>query len=258
MREQYQSRGFGILRELWEAAEVARLAAVLTRFHDEWCARNEAALGRGVINSAYLTSREILDEDERLTLFSFIASGALMGVVNDLIEGPAFLNTQLFFDPQETEQQNYWHRDVQYLGVPVAEQKRLLREVNVIHFRVPLVDERGLEVVPGTHHRWDSSQEEDVRLARNGCHVWDSLPDTEILDLNAGDLGVFSANMIHRGLYGGNRMAFDVIFCDSNPELLTHLDPMCLPDEDAIADLEDPSAFIRSRKIAAEAAPRRR
>lgn len=75
-----------------------------------------------------------------------------------------------------------------------------------MHFRVPLVDERGIELMPRTHFRWDTDLEYATRTAADGRNVFDDLPDSKAIPLNRGDLLVFNANMIHRGLYGGNRL----------------------------------------------------
>ena len=69
-----------------------------------------------------------------------------MTIVNELIpKQPCCLNTQLFFDPVNKQQSNYWHRDPQY-HLSVEQQKAALARGEVIHFRLPLVDEPGLDL----------------------------------------------------------------------------------------------------------------
>lgn len=116
----------------------------------------------------------------------------------------------------------------------------------MVHFRIPLVDERGIEVVPGSHTRWDTPEELDVRLARNNRKPHHDLSTGEEIALNAGDLCVFSAAMIHRGLYGLDRFALDILLCDPAPELLQFVDKNCLPAEVEISGIENPSAFLNT------------
>ena len=95
---------------------------------------------------------------------------------------------------------------------------------NVVHFRIPLRPEAGIEVIPGTHRIWDLPEEEAVRLSLNGHKPSDALQRGLAIPLKRGDLLVFSANMVHRGLYGGDRFAFDIIFCDDTPEFSNFID----------------------------------
>jgi len=60
---------------------------------------------------------------------------------------------------------------------------------------------------------------------------------------------VFSANMIHRGLYGMDRLALDILFCDPVPELVEFIDDSCLPDPGTLAMLENRTAFDSAMEI---------
>jgi len=75
-----------------------------------------------------------------------------------------------------------------------------------------MVEENGLEWVPGSHQRWDTEEELNVRLELCGHRHQECLDSGLEIPLGAGDLLVFSANLIHRGLYGKHRMALDILF----------------------------------------------
>ena len=156
------------------------------------------------------------------------------------------MNTQLFFNPKNIEQENYWHRDIQFNDMSVEEQKRKLMNVNVIHFRVPLMSEPGLEVVPGTHRRWDTDLEFNVRTEIKGRRCSDDLPSGQKISLEMGDLLVFSANMIHRGLYGLDRLSFDILFCDASLELAQFCEVACLPNNCLLANIANPEVYINA------------
>jgi len=241
----YRQHGYFVVRDYFDAPSIDRLTAVIKRFHAAWLEVNREFYQRQAVNSAYLTNPQFLNQDDRLSLFKWISSDQMVHAVEGLFPaGMAFMNTQLFFDPFNANQKNYWHRDPQY-HLSLEEQKASLQNQNVIHCRIPLFDEPGLELVPGTHKRWDSETELNTRLARNGCQVSDQLSNGVEIPLNSGDLLVFSANMIHRGLYGLDRLSLDILFCDNDPTLLQHCDPQSLPDSTMRQRLQNPGIFVK-------------
>lgn len=244
MQDEYQENGFVLARGFFSEAELTEIEPVLRAFHENWLSDNQAFYENGAINSAYITHNKAHNPQDRVDLFNFIASDKLMAIANALIpKGPAFMNTQLFFDPVRSDQKNYWHRDIQYAQLSIDEQKSRFSTNNVLHFRTPFVDERGIDLIPGTHKRWDTGREFDTRLEQNERQPSDDLPYSKAVPLNRGDLLVFSANMIHRGLYGGDRFALDIIFCDADPELLRFVEPDCLPDKQEMDLLALPEVF---------------
>jgi hypothetical protein len=112
-----------------------------------------------------------------------------------------------------------------------------------------LSDEPGIELIPGTHRRWDKDDELEVRLERNGRKNYENLSTGKTVELAAGDLLIFSANMIHRGIYGMDRMSLDILFCDPVSELVKFVDSNCLPDSDILERLENADAFKRVIEI---------
>lgn len=249
MRSEYLKNGFIVAPAFFEENELAEAEPILRQFHENWLNDNCAFYETGAINSAYITDKKKLNSLARHKLFSFIASEKLMEVANALIPaGPAFMNTQLFFDPVRSDQENYWHRDIQYASLSLEEQQKRFCANTVLHFRVPFESERGIDLVPGTQRRWDNRQEQETRLSESGRKPSDDLPDSQAIALNRGDLLVFNANMIHRGLYGGDRFALDIIFCDADPDLLRFVEPDCLPDERELETLDRPQVFEATKQ----------
>lgn len=246
MHEEFADKGFYVVRNFLSPAQVAQLNTPLRQFHSLWLRENADTFARGAINSAYITRNGATHNPARPALFDLIASQLLMTQVEEVLGSSAcFMNTQLFFDPGTSAQNNYWHRDSQY-HLNLRAQQESLNGPQVLHFRLPLVAERGIELVPGSHRRWDSPEELDVRLERNGRRCFEPLGSGEAVALAAGDLCVFSAAMIHRGLYGLNRFALDLLFCDPAPELLHCVDADCLPRPQELTALEHPAALLRS------------
>lgn len=248
MIEEYQKQGYLVYRGLFTETEINELKEVLTRFHEAWKVEHKSFYETKAVNSAYLTGTRFLTEPDRLKLFRFVCQEKIYQRVSRLIpSGPAFMNTQLFFNPVDPQQKNYWHRDIQYNPMTIEQQKETIQRVNVIHFRIPTSDEPGMELVPGTHVRWDSDEEFEVRMEKNGKLCSDDLSTGVEISLNAGDLLVFSANMIHRGLYGGDRLTFDMLFCDRDPGLLAFVEADCLPDNSLLGKIPNSSLLAASR-----------
>lgn len=250
----YASEGFALVRGLFEEAELKQLHKVLSRFHQRWRAANTQFYEARAINSAYLTDREHLNSEDRRVLFRLLGDQRIESILRRIFPGPAaFMNTQLFFNPVNPSQPNYWHRDIQYSGEPEDVQRKELETINVLHMRLALMPEPGLELVPGSHKRWDTDEEYCVRMEQGGKKNSDDLPNTEAVEMRRGDLLIFSANMLHRGLYGKDRLAFDMLFCDPLERLVKFVRPSCLPEEQDYEAIANPAPFletIRIRKLA--------
>lgn len=250
MKSHYEKHGYILAKQFFNKAELRTLLPVSEKFHGAWQQENAEFYKTRAVNSAYLTSAQYLSSSERQTLFNFIGSNKLVALASELIpDGPAFMNTQLFFNPVQPEQKNYWHRDIQYTNSPIAEQQQALHDINVIHFRVALQSEYGIELVPGSHENWDTPEEHEIRMERKGHKNHEPLQTGHAIPLEPGDLLVFSANMIHRGLYGKNRMALDILFCDADPDLLQFANPDCMPSNPQLSEIENPLPFTNSLKI---------
>ncbi|WP_326980989.1 phytanoyl-CoA dioxygenase family protein [Chryseobacterium sp. MYb264] len=225
MPENYEESGYLHLEDFFTENELQDLEKILIPFHNVWLKNNENGFQSGLINSHSITSSEYIEENERLHIFRFISQEKIADIVAGLFPNKAlFLNTQLFFDPFNKEQNNYWHRDIQYTGMSLEQQQENICRQNVIHFRIPLKPELGIELVPASHRIWDSEEELETRLSLNGRKPSDKLTTGKMRPLNRRDLLVFSANMIHRGLYGNDRFTFDIIFCDDIPDFKKFID----------------------------------
>jgi hypothetical protein len=114
---------------------------------------------------------------------------------------------------------------------------------------VPLFDELGMELVPGTHKRWDNDEEFDVRQEEKGKLSSESLSTGKAIQLAAGDLLVFSADMIHRGLYGLDRLALDILVFDPAGDFADYVDDDCLPDRSMLDKIHDPRLFTNTMHL---------
>ena len=236
----YQQQGFLHLPGFYRPHELADLNTVLLKHHQAWLIQHQAAYQNGLINSHSLSADPALSEEDKTVLFQTIAAPALLAQLASIFpQAPRFLNTQLFFDPYHSDQRNYWHRDVQYTGLNEAAQRNVILQQNVVHCRIAMRPELGIELIAGSHQRWDSDQEYAVRMGKPPYRPHDDLPHTIRVPLQTGDVLLFSANMLHRGVYGQNRLAFDTIYCDDHLDLLAHRSDHTLPNAAQLATLPE-------------------
>ncbi|GAA0821286.1 hypothetical protein GCM10009111_28050 [Colwellia asteriadis] len=245
-RSEYNSQGYFVIRDYFDELEIAALRKTVLKFHQAWKKDNETFYQEEAFNSSLITGSEYLKADDRIKLFNFICSKKIMEVVEALVpEQPAFMNTQLFFNPVNPEQKDFWHRDCQY-DHDLAGQQKAIQETQVVHLRVPLFDELGMELVPGTHQRWDNEEEHNVRQEEKGRNSSEDLTYGVKIPLAAGDLLVFSADMIHRGLYGLDRLALDILVFDSAADFADYVDDDCLPDQAMLEKIDNPKLLINT------------
>ena len=246
LKRHYDEYGYFVVRECFTQDEMVALRKVILQFHQAWKADNLEFYKEVAFNSSLITGSEYLTDNNRLTLFNFISSNKLMQLVNAVIPNhAAFMNTQLFFDPYNQELTDFWHRDCQY-DHDTENQKKAIKETQVMHLRVPLFDELGMELIPETHKRWDTPEEFDVRNEENGRLSNEDLPNAKKIPLAAGDVLVFSADMIHRGIYGMDRLAFDILVFDSRSDFSDYVDDDCLPNASLIPKIDNPQLFLNT------------
>jgi len=239
----YDDEGYFVIRNYFNTAEILSLRNVVLKFHELWKEDNKKFYQEEAFNSSLITGSEYLAADDRVELFNFISSKKIMNIVDSVIPAnPAFMNTQLFFNPVNPEQKDFWHRDCQY-DHDVEIQKKVIHDTQVLHLRVPLFDELGMELVPGTHKRWDNDEEFNVRQEEKGRVSSENLSTGKKIKLAAGDLLVFSADMIHRGLYGLDRLALDILIFDSSADFIDYVDDDCLPNTSMLDNIDDPRLF---------------
>jgi hypothetical protein len=238
----YSKYGFEHYQNFFEEKELLLIEPIVTKFHNTWLKEHSEIYKKGSINSHSLTSSNYLNQQEKNVLFNFISQQRLIELLS--LEQLKFLNTQLFFDPKNTKQKNYWHRDIQYTGLDEEEQMRAIKTQNVVHFRIPLKNEQGIELIPVTHRKWDSKDEYEVRKSLNGKKPSDKLKHGKHIHLKRTDLLIFSANMIHRGIYGNERLSLDIIYCDNNPAILKFRDENNLPKKTELRNYENREIFL--------------
>lgn len=107
--------GFVRIESFLNEPSLSELERILKKFHESWLVKNENFWMHS--NSAYIANGEFISSSERLELLKFAGSNSVVAEARKhLGQDVRFLNTQLFFNPLDEAQKNYWHRDIQYTG----------------------------------------------------------------------------------------------------------------------------------------------
>ncbi|XYH95901.1 phytanoyl-CoA dioxygenase family protein [Sorangium sp. So ce1128] len=110
-----------------------------------------------------------------------------------------------------------WHRDSQF-GQPDPEIERtIVATTTSVHFRAALEDDDRLEIVPGSHARWDTPDE--LRIRRGADRTTPDMPNAARVVLRAGDACVFHAWSVHRATYlrAPLRRTIDALYAFARP-----------------------------------------
>jgi ectoine hydroxylase-related dioxygenase (phytanoyl-CoA dioxygenase family) len=245
--QNFECDGYMIVKNLVSQNDLAILTKIVDRIYSQWLTENyRSYVEQQLINMHSLTSPHYFAgfEHERLLFFQTLASKELTNLLASLFGNGLYIhNSQLFFNPFENRKLPYWHRDMQYTPIAEAVQQNQLLNMLSLHIRMPLVHEQGVELIPGTHKRWDTELERNVRLELNGHNNSEDLPNTVIIALEPGDILIFSANMLHRGNYRLNQARKALDICIGKPHPLTS----GLLDENILLDVEDLSKISNNQ-----------
>ena len=240
-------KGFQVYKNFLNTNDRQTLLKACENHFFKWQELNEDFYKSHAINSAYCTDPKWCSQEDRLLLLKYISSIKINTIAKEIFKDKAysFLNSQLFFNPFHKEKKNYWHRDGQYANLTVEELKDSVenRFFSVIHLRLALKYEPGIDVIPYSHKNWDNEEELKVRMEIDGHKNYEDLSRGEKIPLNAGDLLVFDASMIHRGLYGMKRMSLDILFSLNDRDILKFRSPECLPTKNELQHLEITNIF---------------
>lgn len=254
----FDEQGYVLVKNLLPSAVIENLSEVVDRIYAQWMRENHADyVGHRLVNMHSLTSMRYFEGDKvgRARFFDSLASSTLTELINGMFgNGIYFHNTQLFFNPCDSKSLPYWHRDMQYGPVDDAVQASEQHNLLSLHVRIPLIREKGVELIPGTHKRWDTELERCVRFELNGQKNSEDLPNAVLVESEPGDVLVFDAQMIHRGNYRLNdsRKSLDLCIARSHPFATRYLDKSVLPDEQEMDNITHNAWYALAREIVAK------
>ena len=254
--KQFETQGHIILRKFFDPEEIDQITRIVDRIYRQWKTDNcHALIEQQLINMHSLTHPKYFQGygHERVQFFNLIASVKLVKALDQLFHTDIYFhNTQLFFNPYSQDKRPYWHRDLQYSPIDDAVQAAEQQNMLSLHGRIPLVAEKGVELIPHSHRRWDTDLERNVRFELNGHSNHESLPGAVLIALEPGDILIFSAQMIHRGNYALNpsRKALDLCLGKRHPLVESFFDPTGLPNDDEMNYICDRTWYDLAQKVA--------
>jgi hypothetical protein len=215
---EWERDGYFVLEAFATPDERAELRGVCDLVLERMLAEREAV--GDATNIAFLTQRRWFGDDlaPLARMLRWIASPRVRERLEPLGPSPLlFFNTQYFHEQARRAWDGPWHRDTQFEAADAAEERARMRSSTAIHFRIACEPDDRLELVPGSHRRWDSPDEHAIR--GGDAPARSDMPGRVRIALDGGDACVFHAWMIHRGSYGPVpvRRTFDVLYTLGTP-----------------------------------------
>ena len=145
-------------------------------------------------------------------VLSGCAHPRILQVAGALLEDePLFRCTSLFFNPVSNSRDGNWHRDSQFHCPDEDDERKMIADGGgvgrSIQLQIALVPSDDVEVVPGSHVRWDTDAEYAIRRADEGRNnTSPDMPGAKRVDLEPGDAVAFNPIGLHRGRYHTDRL----------------------------------------------------
>jgi ectoine hydroxylase-related dioxygenase (phytanoyl-CoA dioxygenase family) len=234
----WETDGFVIARGAYDAATVSALKVVTERCLAQWSTTQDPASVRGSTSFAHLNHPRYHEPRSVgfAALMEAIADPAVLQLVEELLQSPAvFRSTQFFFNPTpehggDLGQEGNWHRDCKFLIPDETEERDFLaKHISEGHthrrgiaMQMALVSTDDLELVAGSHARYDTVEEYAVRLADGGTHSTDHILGATKIVLQPGDAVLFNSYGFHRGRYRTNVPRRTVLWSFSSERFATY------------------------------------
>ena len=213
----WRQQGYIIVRRMFSARRSAELACVCDKILKQWRLKNPETGHPG--GSDAIVMRHLIHNDYsdnggnsgRLRLLEAVADSRMLKVCRTALDQePLFRATALFMNPLKGSQAGDWHRDSQIHWPDEEEERRMLATRSclsaTLQVHVALEPSSDVEIVPGSHLRWDNPQEYAIRRANGGKeNRSNNMPGAVRLALNIGDVLVFHPCSLHRGRYHINK-----------------------------------------------------
>jgi ectoine hydroxylase-related dioxygenase (phytanoyl-CoA dioxygenase family) len=218
-REQWEREGYLVIPGFFDPERAARLRRVCDDILEQYleCDAQTGVPGnpdgrgmRHLNHPAYFADRPPQNFAE---LMDACADELLLGVARSILCEPAlFRCTTYWFNPRTKREDGEWHRDTQFVAKGESEEKSMLedhwsRTVSCIQLQVALAPSDDVQVVPGSHKRWDTPEEYAIRRADDFAHNRSpGMPGALRIALQPGDAALFNPNGLHRGQYHKDKL----------------------------------------------------
>jgi hypothetical protein len=207
----WDQEGVVVVRGLFSATLVAQLHPVLERVLAQWLACDPQTGSPGVEGSRVMrhlnhAAYHRAHRDDQTLILESMAHPGVLALMRLLYgEEPMFRSTSLFFSSHEGNHQGGWHRDTQFAAADDDEDRRRFLEAQALRYpgiqlQVPMLPSEDIEIVPGSHLRYDTEAEFVLRRSEGGRRASeDGMPGALRPRLAAGDAILFNPCALHRG-----------------------------------------------------------
>ncbi len=242
----WERDGYLVVRGAIDGERVEALRAVAERVRERYldAEPDSGWPGDPNANSIFAVHRPEFHAGAPEGLADLLALGAdprIVGTLTRLFGAPAvFRNALLWCNPQEASSPGHWHRDTQYTSEDERDERSLVTDPRVVggnaQVHWPLHRSDHLEVVPGSHRRWDTDDEYAIRRAAGGRdNRSDDMPGAARPALEPGDALLLNAATLHRGRYFPEPVRRTISFTYTT-EHLVHERPYFPLDQPWLAD----------------------
>jgi hypothetical protein len=224
--QQWKGQGYLTVPKVFDADRVAKLYEVCESTFEQW--KRESTKDNQPMGYCYGPTAWVLihlnhpryyqQHPEWLSrVLDAVAHPLAQQILRDIFgEDGIMMQINYYIDPPGETRIGGWHRDCQFFpGMDEEAQKRAIAEEadppRELHMHIPLVPTHATEVVPGSHNRWDTPEEFQIRTKDSTS---DNMPGRLAIQLTPGDLAFFHVNALHRGIYthGVRRRTIAVTF----------------------------------------------
>lgn len=209
----WREQGYAVVPGLLGAARAEHLCALCESILAQWRARDpqtgqpgdkpDATVMRHLNHPAYSAG----DPNRRIAMLEAAADPAVLDVAREIFgEAPMFRCISLFFNPSGIDLDGNWHRDAQFMTQSDDDERAMILNAgdggSGMQLQIALAPSEDIEVVPGSHLRWDTPEEYAIRKADGGAHNRsNAMPGAIRVRQAPGDAVLFNAMCIHRGRY---------------------------------------------------------
>lgn len=216
----FREQGFriepGFLASTFTAAYRTKLRAACDAILERRRAQSE---GIGHTTPRVSLVEAIPNADIEEILASFVSAPALSTLLRDVtgsLAPPRLERLDYYHEQTKRDWDGDWHRDSQFgRPDPTAEERVAVgsnAEAPSLHLRVAFERDDHLEIVPGSHARWDTPEE--LRIRKGPARASSTMPGALRITLAPGDACIFHASTIHRATYRRDpiRRTLDVLY----------------------------------------------
>lgn len=203
-RRLWRDHGYFVVKDFASAAEVTDLRSSCDAVLEAQRRTSRDAGHTTTHIEGLLDPAQFVHDPARLVrLVEFVGSSRVCDLVHDLAppeHGEVWLKALGYFhEPTRHDWDGDWHRDSQFGRRDPLLERAYAMSTTAVRFRVAFLPDDRLELVPGTHARWDTDEELATRKSPERAVA--SMRGAVRIELAPGDACVFHAWAIHRATY---------------------------------------------------------